>query len=178
MRKRRKKTAIDSSVISIRITLIVLLLFGISFPRSLTAQDSLSFSRCIEIGLERNYALKMVKNTEQMARNNANFGIMGMMPTVGATGTISNSVIDSRQQMFSGDIRERDNAKSNSLNANIALNWTIFDGFGMFVEYRKLNELLSQGEHTTRLQVETLMADIGTEYYNYLQQLKRLVTLK
>jgi outer membrane protein TolC len=156
----------------------IIALFGVLFLRTLSAQDSLSFSKCIEIGLERNYSLKMVKNTEQMARNNANFGIMGMMPTLGATGTLNNSVIDSRQQLFSGEIRERDNAKSNSINANLALGWTLFDGFGMFVEYRKLKELLDQGELTTRLTVEALMADIGTEYYNYLQQLRRLGTLK
>jgi len=199
MRKRRQKTANDFSIRARlhllvqapdlqkpgsagtgipRIPIAVLVLLGISFSVSIIAQDSLSFSRCIQIGLERNYSLQIVKNTEQMVRNNAGFGIMGMMPTLGATGTLNNSVIDSRQQLFSGEIRERDKAKSNSINANLALGWTIFDGFGMFVEYRKLNELLNQGELTTRLTVETLMADIGTEYFNYLQQLKRLRTIK
>jgi adhesin transport system outer membrane protein len=175
----RKRPLVPVNSVSISsLIMTIIVLPGISISASAGAQDSLSYSKCIEIGLERNYALKMVKNTEQVARNNAAFGIMGMMPTLGATGTLSNSIINSRQQLFSGEIRERDNAKSNSINANIALGWTIFDGFGMFVEYRKLNELLNQGELTTRLTVETLMADIGAEYYNYLQQLKRLGTLK
>jgi len=130
--------------------IVALALTGIVFSFSLKAQDSLSFRNCIEIGLERNYSLMMVRNMEQMTRNNYQYGIMNMMPTLGATGTATNSVIDSRQQLFSGDIRERDNAKSNSLNANIALNWTIFDGFGMFVRYRQLNEVLEMGKLTTR----------------------------
>jgi outer membrane protein TolC len=156
----------------------LLALFAISFPLFSNAQDSLSFSECISIGLERNYSLKMVKNTEQMARNDQKFGVMIMMPTVAATGTLNNSIINSRQQLFSGEVRERDDAKSNSLNANIALNWTIFDGFGMFVQYRQLKEILDMGEMTTRLTIEDLMAGIGTQYYLYLQHLKRLKTLK
>jgi outer membrane protein TolC len=156
----------------------MLALFGISFSRPVNAQDSLSFSECISIGMERNYSLKMVKNTEQMARNDYKFGVMLMMPTLMANGTLNNSIINSKQQLFSGEIRERDNAKSNSLNANIALNWTIFDGFGMFVQYRQLNEILAMGEMTTRLTIEDLMANIGTQYFLYMQHLKRLQTLK
>jgi adhesin transport system outer membrane protein len=175
----RKRPLVPVNSVSISsLIMTIIVLPGISFSATAGAQDSLSYSKCIEIGLERNYALKMVKNTEQVARNNAAFGIMGMMPTLGATGTLSNSIINSRQQLFSGEIRERDNAKSNSFNANIALNWTIFDGFGMFVQYRQLNEILEMGEMTTRLTVETLIADIGTEYFKYMQHLKRLKTLK
>ena len=158
--------------------IMIIALPGISSSGLLNAQDSLSFSECISIGLERNYSLKMVKNTEQMARNDYKFGVMIMMPTLAATATLNNSIINSRQQMFSGEIRERDQAKSNSLNANIALNWTIFDGFGMFVQYRQLSEILAMGEMTTRLTIEDLMAGIGTQYYLYLQHLKRLKTLK
>jgi len=166
-------------IIPCKITLILAIAAALKgLVVAAAAQDSLSFSNCIEIGLERNYSLKMVRNTEQIARNDFKFGIMGMMPTINATGTSSNAVIDSRQKMFSGEIRERDDAKTNSLNANIALNWTVFDGFGMFVQYRQLNDLLEMGELTTRLTVEVLMANIGTEYYNYLQQLKRLKTLQ
>lgn len=75
----------------------ILALFIISFPRFANAQDSLSFSECISIGLERNYSLKMVKNTEQMARNDYKFGVMLMMPTLMANGTLNNSVINSKQ---------------------------------------------------------------------------------
>jgi outer membrane protein TolC len=145
---------------------------------TVAAQDSLTYGDCIGIGLERNYSLKMVKNDEQMARNNQSYGIMGMMPTMAATGTLNNAVVDSRQQMFSGEIREKENAKTSSMGANIAMNWTIFDGFGMFVQYHKLSEILETGKLTTRLSVETLMANVGIEYFNYLQQLKRLKTLQ
>jgi adhesin transport system outer membrane protein len=173
MMKKMNRTIIFKITIILAISSALL-----SFASSMRAQDSLSFRNCIAIGLERNYSLKMVRNTEQIARNDYKFGIMGLMPTINATGTLNNSIIDSRQQMFSGDVRERDNAKSSSLNTNVALNWTIFDGFGMFVEYRQLNELLEMGALTTRLTLEVLMASIGTEYYNYLQQLERLKTLQ
>ncbi|MBN1416885.1 MAG: TolC family protein [Bacteroidales bacterium] len=161
------------------VALFILWLLFIPFSGNISAQDSLSYRNCIEIGLERNYSLKMIRNTEQIARNNYKFGIMGMMPTLDATGVFSNSVVDSRQKFSTSDsVRIKDNAKSNTINTNIALNWTIFDGFGMFVKYRQLHEVLDMGELTTRLAIEDLMANIGSEYYKYLQQLKRLKTLQ
>jgi adhesin transport system outer membrane protein len=147
----------------------------LSFPAK--AQE-LSYKNCLELGLEQNYSLRIVKNDEQIAQNNLRYGKMFVLPDLDARGTLTNSIIDSRQKRFSGEIQERSNAKSNSLNSNIALNWTIFDGFGMFVQYRQLNELLEMGLWTTRLTIEDLMASIGTEYYNYLQQRKRLTTLE
>jgi len=140
-------------------------------------QESLSFSACIGIGLEQNYNIKIVKNQEKIAHNNYTFGLTNMLPDLSARSTLNYAIIDSRQKRFSGEIQERDNARSNSLNTSIALEWTIFDGFGMFVEYKKLNEILEMGKLTTRMAVENLISTIGSEYYNYLRQQKRLKTL-
>lgn len=153
-----------------------ILLSGIITGKA-TCQDSLSFSSCIAIGLEQNYNMKIVKNQEKIAHNNYTFGLMNMLPDLSGRSTLNYAIIDSRQIRFSGEEQERNNARSNSLNASIALEWTIFDGFGMFVEYKKLNEILEMGKLTTRLAVEDLIGAIGTAYYNYLRQQKRLKTL-
>ncbi len=140
-------------------------------------QETLSFSACIGIGLEQNYNLKIIRNQEKIAYNNYTFGFMNRLPDINTRSTMNYAVIDSRQKRFSGEIQERDNARSNSLNTSIALEWTIFDGFGMFVEQKKLHEILEMGRITTRMAVENLIGMIGTEYYNYLRQQKRLKTL-
>jgi len=83
------------------IIIIILMSWQICFSsRFGIAQDSLSFSDCINIGLERNYALKIARNSEQIARNDYHYGHMQMLPAAEARGTISNSVVDSRQQLF------------------------------------------------------------------------------
>jgi outer membrane protein TolC len=156
---------------------ILLILQNDVFESKSLCQDSLSFNACIAIGLEQNYNMKIVRNQEKIANNNYTFGLLNMLPDLNVRSTINYAIIDSRQKRFSGEIQERDNARTNSQNTSIALEWTIFDGFGMFVGYKKLNEILEMGKLTTRMAVEDLIGTIGTAYYNYLRQQKRLNTL-
>jgi outer membrane protein TolC len=60
------------------------------------------------------------------------------------------------------------------MNASIGLDWTLFDGFNITTNYKKLQELKRQGETNTRIAIENLIADITAEYYNYVQQKIRL----
>ncbi len=88
--------------------------------------------------------------------------------------------VNSRQVYFinPSQPQERNNAKSNSLSGAVNLDWTVFDGFRMFVGYNKLNRLQEMGQLTTRMNVENLIAQIGADYFDFLQQKKRLETLK
>ncbi|NJK97566.1 MAG: TolC family protein [Bacteroidales bacterium] len=89
----------------------------------------------------------------------------------------SNSVVDTRQEFASGTVQERDNAKSNSLNGSINLEWTVFDGFAMFVGYDKVKELSELGKLNTRMTLENLASRIATEYYNLIRQIQLINSL-
>jgi outer membrane protein TolC len=145
-----------------------------------SAQDTLSFSECINTGLEGNYDLQIVRNNEAMAENNLTLGNAGFLPTLDAGGRISKRIVNSEQVFFSrpDEPQIRDNAESSSTSANAVLNWTIFDGFGMFVRYSRLRDLLEEGQLNTRMNIENLIALIGAQYYNLIQQGKRLETFK
>jgi len=165
-----------NKTISIFISVLALI-FCIS---SIIAQDSISFRECINMGLERNYDLQIVKNNEAIAENNVSLGNAGFLPAIDAGGRISQRIVNSEQVFFSrpDEPQIRDNAKSTSTSANMVLNWNIFDGFGMFVRYGRLKDLLEEGQLNTRMNVENLIALIGAQYYNLLQQGKRLETFK
>ncbi len=156
---------------------LLILVFCIN---AIVAQDTLSFRDCINIGLEGNYDLKIVRNNEAIAENNLTLGNSGFLPTVDAGGRISQRIVNSEQVFFSrpDEPQIRDDAKSTSTSANAVLNWTIFDGFGMFVRYSRLRDLLEEGQLNTRMNVENLIALIGAQYYNLIQQGKRLETFK
>jgi outer membrane protein TolC len=147
----------------------------------LNAQDSLpvlSLSECIKTGLERNYALRIVRNQEEIANNNKSIGNAGFLPVVdlnaGYAGTLSNNKSIDRD-----DTAITTNGIYNDgLNAGITLGWTIFDGLQMQATYEKLKELQQMGRLQTRLLVEQLIAQIAAEYYNHIYQLLRLETLK
>ena len=131
--------------------------------------------KCLETGLENNYSLRIVRNEEQIARNNATLANAGYLPTVdlnaGYKGTVSSS--DSKVRS-TGEIQEVRNSLDHTLNAGIGLNWTIFDGFKISTNYKQLKEMERMGETATRIAIEDFMAGLAAEYYNFLHQRLRL----
>ena len=130
---------------------------------------------CLEQGLLNNYSLRIIRNEEQVSKNNATLGNAGYLPTLdlsaGYKGTIDNTETKARA---TGETTKDNGVFDQTLDAGINLNWTIFDGFNITANYQRLKELERQGETTTRIAIEDLIANIAAEYYNYVQQKIRL----
>jgi len=150
----------------IGIILVLLLTLNISGY----SQDSLSLKNILKIGLEKNYSILIARNQEEITQNNLSYAKYAFIPTASATGRNTNSIVDTRQVFASGTTQERENAKSNALTGAVNLDWTVFDGFGMFVGYNKVRELSELGKLNTRMNVENLAAQISSEYYNFIRQ--------
>ena len=130
---------------------------------------------CLEYGLQNNYSLQIVRNEEQVSRNNATPGNAGYLPTLdftaGYKGTVDNTNTKVRG---TGESVKENGVFDQTLNVGLNLNWTIFDGFNITANYQKLKELQLQGETNTRIAIEDLIANLAAEYYNYVQQKIRL----
>ena len=130
---------------------------------------------CLEQGLLNNYSLRIVRNEEQVSKNNATLGNAGYLHTLdlsaGYKGTIDNTETKARA---TGETTKDNGVFDQTLDAGINLNWTIFDGFNITANYQRLKELERQGETNTRIAIEDLIANIAAEYYNYVQQKIRL----
>ncbi|NJO68278.1 MAG: TolC family protein [Bacteroidetes bacterium] len=119
----------------------------------------------------------IARNEEEITKNNLGFAKYAFFPAANSSLRKSNSVVDTRQEFASGTVQERDNAKSNSLNGSINLEWTVFDGFAMFVGYDKVKELSELGKLNTRMTLENLASRIATEYYNLIRQIQLINSL-
>ena len=138
-----------------------------------------TLQECLMEGLENNYSLKIEKNSQRISDNNATLGNAGFLPAVSASGKYSGSAQDNETKVRdTREIVEENNMLTQTMNAGVTLNWTIFQGFNVTTTYKKLKELQLQGELETRMAVENLVADITAEYYNYIQQSIRLKNLK
>ena len=51
---------------------------------------------------------------------------------------------------------------------------TLFEGFRIRTDYKRLKEMQTMGALRTRITIEDFMASLTAEYYNYLQQTLRL----
>jgi outer membrane protein TolC len=153
-------------------TILVLVILS----ANISAQQVLTLSDALKIALENNYAIQVAKNDAALSTNNNRLGAAGMLPFV--TGTINqdNQVIDTRQKFLSGTENNRDAAKSNNLNANIELGWTIFDGFKMFAIKNRLEELQQIGELKMRSNIEQTFMRVTKSFYDVLLAKQQLAS--
>jgi outer membrane protein TolC len=159
----------------IRIFISLLFVFVV---KSSFCQDTLTLKHVLSVGLEKNYSILIANNDQEILENNLSYAKYAFFPVAIATGRKSNSVVDSKQLFASGSSQEREGAKSNSLTGSLNLDWTIFDGFGMFVAYNRVKELSELGQLNTRMMVENLTAQIATEYFNLMRQIQIMESMK
>lgn len=155
---------------------IIILLFAL--PYCLFAQDVFDLKRCIEIGLDRNYEIRITRNDERISDNNLTIGNAGYLPYLNLNSGYSGTVNNTEQRLTSGDITKNNGVHNQALNAGINLDWTVFDGFNIQANYGRLKELQQIGDLNTRLAIENFVMNISNEYYNYIQQKIRLNNLR
>ena len=137
--------------------------------------QKLTLQECLEKGLENNYSLRISRNKEQIAHNNATLANAGYLPSLDLNAGYNASLSSSDSKLRStGETQEMRNSLDHGLNAGIGLSWTIFDGFNISTNYKQLKELERMGETNTRITIEDFIANLTAEYYNFIQQRLRL----
>ena len=154
------------------------ILFTIAALMAMTTGASaqkLTLQECLEKGLENNYSLRISRNKEQIAHNNATLANAGYLPSLDLNAGYNASLSSSDSKLRStGETQEMRNSLDQGLNAGIGLSWTIFDGFNISTNYKQLKELERMGETNTRITIEDFIANLTAEYYNFIQQRLRL----
>lgn len=165
----------------INVNIVLLTVMGLLLGMECFAQDIKAYTlqECLNEGLENNYSLKMVRNQQRVSDNNATVGNAGFLPSLSLSSSYRGNTQDSQTKLRDDNSIVEDKGIFNqTLDAGIDLNWTIFQGFSVMTNYKKLKELQQQGELNTRMAVENLIADLTAEYYNYIQQIIRLKNLQ
>lgn len=147
-------------------------------PPLLPAQDTLTLAKAIQVGLENNFSIRLSANEREIARNNNTLGNAGFLPSVDLNASNNNTFNTTHQKTFSGVDRDVKNARNLSLNANVALNWTLFDGLSMFTTKEMLTEMERMGGMESRLMVENTVAAIIINYYGIIQLEKMVKVLQ
>lgn len=155
----------------------ILFLLGLA-SLSLNAQEIFSLKDCIELGLERNYSIRIVRNEQQISENNATPGNAGYLPTFDLSGGLSGTIYNTTNELREGGTDKTTGVNSETANAGVNMNWTVFDGFGIQATYERLKELERMGELNTRMTIEDFVAQLSAEYFNLIRQNTRLNNLR
>lgn len=154
---------------------IVMLLLGCIL--NIQAQDVLSLEDAIKIALENNYDIKLSKNELKIDEYSNSLGNAGMLPSLNATITNNNSVLNTTQTQADGSQRTLDGARNMNLSYGVGLDWTIFDGLRMFARKEQLNILQKQGEAELKLAILTKVSDVYLTYFDIVQQQQQMTAL-
>lgn len=157
---------------TILIYLLIAVLSASAQLQRLTLQDALAK------GLSNNFSILIAGNDAEISQNNNTLGNAGFLPTVGATGSFRSSYLSLENKDQLGNVTKTSNANSQTLSGGASLDWTLFDGFGMFLRRDKLSMLESMGETAYKTTVENVLSEIIMSYSAVVQSSNRLQVLQ
>lgn len=143
----------------------------------MNAQEVLTIENALKIALENNFEIKMASNNLDIDKTNVAVGNAGMLPKLTANLVDSNSIQNSTQTRQDGTVTALDNAKNNSLNYGVGLDWTVFDGFKMFAKLDQLKELQKLGEAQLKRTIIIKISEVNAVYFDLVQQQQQLTAL-
>lgn len=143
-----------------------------------SGQKPLTEEESVSIALKYNYDILVSRNNAAVDSVNNAAGNAGMLPNISISGSDSYLPSGSLNQKFSdGTSLSASGTRSNSLNAGVGLDWTLFDGGKMFVTKRKLAEIQSLGEIQFRDRVMQTVSDVILAYYDVVRQKQELKSI-
>jgi outer membrane protein TolC len=133
---------------------------------SLCAQQMLTLEDAIELGLRNNYDIQIARNQAKASNNNRGRGLAGLLPTLDVSARYSRT--DSDQETNLPPLSTTSDV--DNFNTEVALNWTLFDGFRMFIDRRKFNDLALLGNYEAKNRIEGSVVAISIAYFNLVRQ--------
>ena len=152
------------------------LLIAISLLMSTMAwnQSLLTIEEAIATALENNFEIRLAKNDSAAAALNYQYRNAALLPRLNANAGLTLNNNDQYQKFTDGAIRQRKGIRSENINANIALNWTLFNGGRLYATRERLTTLLEVGTLGVKNNIVNTVAQVITGYYAIVQQKQQL----
>jgi outer membrane protein len=138
------------------------------------SQDTLTLEQAIANALHNNYDILLSKEDSASIAITNRYRNAVFLPTLNANSTILFNKNSQQTKLTDGTVRNRNGIKANNINAALALNWTLFDGFRMFLARDLIDVNIIRGNLTIKNQVVTTIADVIKTYYDVVQQKQQL----
>lgn len=143
-----------------------------------SGQQVLTLEDAIALALQNNYDIRLSRNDSAVAALDYSFRNAAFFPRLNGNAGQTWNNNDQKQEFADGTKRERNGVKSNTLNASLSLNWTLFDGMKMFVIRDKAEEFLKLGDLVIKNQVVNTVANVITNYYSIVRQQQQLKAIR
>lgn len=143
----------------------------LAFSLSAQTTDSLlTPDEAVRLALANNFDIRLARADADIARLNNTRGNAGMLPNISLVAG-DNATINAWQQQNLADGRriEAFGVFSNSANASVQLDWTLFDGRRMYIAKKRLAELEALGQLDLQASVQQTTAAVLLGYYDIVR---------
>jgi outer membrane protein len=148
--------------------------FVLCFGSRSFAQDTLTVDEAIATALHNSYDILLsTQDSASLAITNVYRNAV-FLPTLNAGSTILFNNNAQTQRLSDGTEKNRTGIRSNNLTAALNLNWTLFDGFRMFIYRDRLDVSMVRGSLTIKNQIINTVADVIKTYYDVVRQKQQL----
>lgn len=143
------------------------------------AATLITAEQAVAAALQANFSIAISQQQLKIAENDISRGNAGFLPTLNANGSNVYGIADIRQVFATATPPiERRGARNHLVTGQVALNWTIFDGFAMFTNYERLREIRSVGEEQAKTVVDNTVALVLATYFNIIRQQDQVKVLE
>lgn len=139
------------------------------------AQQTLSLSDAIKIGLENNFQIAIEEKNLDIAKRNNSWEGAGRYPAINFTLNSNNSY---NNQNNPASFFTQSNSLRTDWTAGVNANWTIFDGYTVKINKARLAELESLSQGNLALAVEQSIEAVILAYYQALIQQEQLQVIQ
>lgn len=158
-------------------SLLILLLSLSGVPlHAQEAPETLSLSDAIQLGLSKNFGIRVEQQNVEIAENNTTWGAAGRWPTIILSVSQSNNLRD--VQNAANPFQPTGPAISNGFGPGVSVSWVLFDGFRVLANYDRLQTLQKLSRGNARVVIENAVQGIITQYYLVQLERERLSVLE
>jgi outer membrane protein TolC len=138
----------------------------------------LTLNQVIATSLQNNYDIQLFRNDASLSALDYSYANYSLWPRLSANGGIIFNNNNQKQVLADGTKRESKGIRSNNASTSLNLDWTLFDGFRMFIARDQLNSLVELGELQIKNQVINTVAEVMRLYYDIIRQQQQLRALE
>ena len=159
----------------IKFLMIVVLMAVIS--SSAFAQDTLSLNKAINLALKNSLDIQLAKNDIEANTILNDYNVAGGGPTVDGTITDQEQVTSVNQKLSTGSSISRNNAAGNQLGVGVSGSILLYNGGRVIATKKRLAELEHQSKDKLNGQIQNVIAEVMTAYYDIVRQQEYIKTV-
>lgn len=133
-------------------------------------QTNISLKGAIDTTLINSFDIQIAGNNLEISKINNTRGVAGALPSVNASVSDNQSLVNVNQKLNSGVEIKKPGATANTLNSNVTVGMVLFNGFKIVATKERFNRLQQQSELQLNIEIQNSIATVMAKYYDIIRQ--------